>query len=136
MEVILHTPRVSRSESADDLLKAMGYGSMKRRIVNTYEAITEMHLSNIDSTVPMMDFKTYFPLGIVKDVSVKFDCEPSEIYDSDTGKWESLACLVDGRILQRRNGAKGIMYDSRVILEKDPLGEVTGPIQVFQASVK
>lgn len=64
---------------------------------------------------------THFPFDHTKTGAVPLHGNVFEYDDDDTGRWESTATFVNGRLLQRRHSEEyGDMWDTRVIFKLPP----------------
>ncbi|PFH36121.1 hypothetical protein BESB_043130 [Besnoitia besnoiti] len=131
---------LSRSDSVDELMKALGISMLKRRVMATYSSITDMELIKNDEKYPVIKITTHLPLNNVKQSVVAFDNTWAEQTDSDTGTWRTWSVWINGRAIQRREGPLGTMFDVRVIFPSDPLStdgkpngqEASGPLMLFK----
>lgn len=121
------------SQPIDPILNAAGVGFIKRKATAIATLKTEITVKSTDADGnPMLHFKTYYPLGIVKELQVVTDGTTSDIYDPDTCDWKATSVWCDGRLIQKRTGKKGTMYDARVVLKSHPTGATDEkPIMLF-----
>ncbi|PHJ22385.1 transmembrane protein [Cystoisospora suis] len=131
---------LNRSDPVDELMKALGFSMIKRRVMATYSSITDMELIKNDEKSPVIKITTHLPLNNLKQSVVSFDNTWAEQKDSDTGTWRTWSVWMDGRAIQRRESSLGTMFDVRVIFPSDPLSTdsktteqaVSGPLMLFK----
>lgn len=109
------------SQSIDGILLNSGVGFIKRKATGVATLKTEIRLKSVDAKGnPCYYMKTYYPLGISKDCTVATDGSISDLPDSDTCDWKAQSVWCDGRLIQKRVGKHGVMYDSRIVLKSHP----------------
>eukprot|EP00918_Siedleckia_nematoides_P079208 GHVU01173476.1.p2 GENE.GHVU01173476.1~~GHVU01173476.1.p2 ORF type:complete len:205 (+),score=41.20 GHVU01173476.1:1614-2228(+) len=124
-----------RSESSDGLMAALGVGKLKRMALNnSTPGLTLGKVMKQENTgKPFVNLVSHLPLGITKSADIFLDGEEFHIEDGDTGGWKTKATFRKGRVLQRRESEKGVMYDVRAVFEKDPEGKVPdSPVLIFK----
>lgn len=121
------------SDPIDAILLASGVGFIKRKATAIATVRTEIKLKSIDAKGnPVFYLKSYFPLGIVKDCTVVTDGSVSDLPDPDTCDWKCTGAWCNGRLIQKRSGKNGTMYDSRIVLKSHPSGASDErPIMLF-----
>lgn len=121
------------SQSIDPILAASGVGFFKRKATAVATLRTEIKLKSVDSKGnPCYYFKTYYPLGITKDCNAVADGSISDLPDPDTCHWKAQTVWCNGRLIQKRSGSNGTMYDSRIVLKSHPDGGSSEhPIMLF-----
>lgn len=111
----------SISDSTGDILSDMGIGFMKRKAIAAATLKLNITKSSTDAAGnPVFTYVTAFPLGITKQQTFPTDGSCITIPDKDTCDWKAQACCHDGRVIQKREGAKGTWYDCRAVLSKHP----------------
>eukprot|EP00922_Rhytidocystis_sp_ex-Travisia-forbesii_P018891 GHVS01028048.1.p1 GENE.GHVS01028048.1~~GHVS01028048.1.p1 ORF type:complete len:344 (+),score=40.12 GHVS01028048.1:101-1132(+) len=124
---------VGRSDSPNALLAALGISRRARRVVSTYPSTVIMSLrSRKPAHQPTMNIVTYLPMGVTKQVTVKFNGKRVTQQDSNTGPWKTVPYFVNGRAMQRRVSPRGVMYDVRCALPSDPAGRIRGNVMLFK----
>lgn len=122
-----------RSESADEILKALGISLVKRKAVQNFKTRVEIKPVNSVKGRAAVKMVTHFPFQYKKEGEVLLDFHPFDYEDTDTGKWTTQAITVGGRLMQKRTSVKGTMYDIRGTFLRDPKGLAKdGLLQLFQ----
>eukprot|EP00922_Rhytidocystis_sp_ex-Travisia-forbesii_P054598 GHVS01080906.1.p1 GENE.GHVS01080906.1~~GHVS01080906.1.p1 ORF type:complete len:659 (+),score=118.53 GHVS01080906.1:480-2456(+) len=125
--------QLNRSDSISPILAELGLGRMKRTIVAAYPSIVKMNvLSHDPAHQPKIHIVTQLPMGITKQATIEFNGQSVTQPDSDTGAWETLPYYVNGRAMQRRVNARGVMFDVRCAFPSDPAGVIPGKVMLFQ----
>lgn len=123
-----------RSEPADAILAALGISFIRRSVFR--RATTQVEITDIQTTPDGRDFTTvvsFLPANTIKEGQIFIDNRPFASVDKDTGVWKSIATIADGRLLQRRESRRGVMYDVRATFASDPDGLVRGgPLHLFK----
>lgn len=121
------------SQPIDSILVASGVGFIKRKATSIATLKTVLKLESVDAAGnPVYHLKTFYPLGIVKECMVHTDGTTIELNDPDTCHWKCESVWVDGRLIQKRTGSKGVMFDSRIVFKSHPTGAVSdAPVMLF-----
>lgn len=121
------------SVSTETLLSELGIGFIKRKAIGAVNLKTEIQVRSIDSKGnPVLYYKTHYALGVTKETSFPTDGSIVNQPDPDTCDWKTLGVFCNGRLIQKRTGSKGTMYDARCILQKHPTGaSKEAPIMCF-----
>lgn len=120
---------LDKSDSIDSIMKALGYNALKRQMMAYYPTIVEFHVNfncqNVDCMeendkndkiqYPVISITTHLPLSFVKKGTVQYNCKYSILHDNELGAWNTAGCFIEGRAIQRREGEKGVMLDTRVV---------------------
>eukprot|EP01068_Selenidium_serpulae_P013972 Selendium_serpulae@DN6032_c0_g1_i2.p1 len=124
-----------RSECHDSIMAALGIPYFKRCVVKKANTSSVVFPLNNDEDRPFVRMMSLLPMGRKKDGKIFVDGVPFDYEDGDTGSWSTRACVVDGRIVQRRvHKTLGTMFDVRATFETDPEEQlsVPGPYHCFK----
>lgn len=110
-------------QSPEPILSKCGVGFIKRKATAAATLKTEIQLKSVDAKGnPVFFLKTYYPLGITKETTFPTDGTVVDQPDPDTCDWKCLAVWCNGRMIQKRSGKHGTMFDARAILRRHPTG--------------
>lgn len=107
-----------KSDSIDGIMKALGYNAFKRQLMAFYPTIVDINVNfnnENNNSYPVIDITTHFPLSYVKKGTIEFNCKYNTLQDNELGEWRTASCFIEGRAIQRREGEKGLMLDTRVV---------------------
>lgn len=121
---------VYRSDSLEEILAALGLPPFKRRIMENFQAQTDISVVGSDSVF----MQNHLPANIVVGTTIPLGGQPFVYQENETGTWTSQASFVNGRIGQIRTSQKGTMYDVRAVFNRDPEGIYSGsePLMLFR----
>lgn len=123
-----------RSDTCDEIMAAMGIGSIKRGLLRRFKTRILIRLLKGSGGAVKVHITTCLPMGVKKEGVVDIDGGSIEQADSDTGvTWRNNSIFRDGRLLQYRTSELGVMYDIRAVFSEDPENRTTErPLQLFR----
>lgn len=85
---------LNRSDPVDELMKALGFSMIKRRVMATYSSITDMELIKNDEKSPVIKITTHLPLNNLKQSVVSFDNTWAEQKVNGGRRWLPMSGLA------------------------------------------